>query len=62
MTKQQWAAVYAFCEEFGCSPRELLDELKENGTVDRHTKLEELGDYPMGTSYNEMLEFLARHT
>lgn len=62
MTKSQWAAVYHFCDEFGCSPRELLDELKESGVVDRSAKLADLGEYPAEPSYDAMMMFLAKNT
>lgn len=59
MTKAQWSAVYHFCTECGYdSPREVLDELKANGTVESNTRLPELSEYVTGTSYDEMYQFL----
>ena len=39
-------------------PKELLAELKANGTVDSNTTLPELSEYVNGTSYEEMYQFL----
>lgn len=59
MTKAQWSAIYEFCADCGWdSPREVLAELKANGTVDPDTRLSELGDYVSGSSYDEMYQFL----
>lgn len=58
MTKAQWKALYDFGREYGYSRFELLAALKENGTVDRHTTLEELGDYVNGNTYGAMRKFL----
>lgn len=58
MTKTQWKALYDFCEEFGCTTQELLEELKENGTVPNTARLSELSDYVSGTSYDAMIEYL----
>ena len=59
MTKSQWTAVYHYCTDNGYdTPRDILDELKANGTVDRNTKLADLGEYVEGTSFVEMYKFL----
>lgn len=59
MTKAQWSAVYNFCAEYGYdAPKDILAELKANGTVDRNTRLSELSDYVNGTSYDDMYQFL----
>lgn len=59
MTKAQWTAVYHYCDEYGYdSPRELLAELKANGTVERNTTLKELSEYADGTGYDDMYRFL----
>ena len=58
MTKAQWRAIYDYCDEFDCTKRELLEELKANGAVDRNAEMEDLGDYPTDTSYDAMLQFL----
>lgn len=58
MTKAQWAALYTFCEDAGYTRSEVLQELKNNGTVARDTRLEDLSDYVDGTSYDEMMKFL----
>lgn len=60
MTKAQWSAVYHYCTEYGYdSPREVLDELKANGTVTEDTRIAELGDYAEGKTYDAMYQFLA---
>ena len=58
MTKGQWKAVYDFCDEYGIPTSALLKTLKENGTVDRGTTLDELGEYVNGHTYNDMINFL----
>lgn len=59
MTKAQWSAVYHYCAECGYdTPRDLLAELKANGTVDQGTKLYNLDEYVSGTTYDEMYQFL----
>ena len=59
MNKAQWSAVYHYCAEYGYeSPRELLAELKANGTVERNTTLPELDEYVSGTTYDDMYRFL----
>ena len=58
MSKAQWAAIYTFCEDNGITKWELLTVLKNNGTVDRSCKLEELSEYVSGTGYEEMIKFL----
>ena len=58
MTKAQWKALYDYCDEYGCTRQELLRELVMNGTVERGTKLEELGEYPNDTTYDAMINFL----
>lgn len=58
MNKAQWAAIYNYCEEYGCTKQEILRALVTNGTVERGTKLEELGEYPSDYTYNAMINFL----
>lgn len=58
MTKEQWCAIYDYCAENGCTRRELLADLKADGTVDRNARLEDLGEYASGTSYDAMRKFL----
>jgi hypothetical protein len=59
MTKAQWSAVYNYCADCGiATPKELLAELKANGTVDTDTTLPKLSEYVNGTSYDEMYQFL----
>ena len=59
MTKAQWSAVYHYCTEYGYdTPKELLAELKANGTVERSTSLSELDEYVGGTTYDDMYRFL----
>ena len=62
MTKAQWAAINNYCEENYCTRQELVEALRNNGTVDRSTKLEELGDYAKGDTYEDMLTFLEENT
>ena len=59
MKKAQWAALYDFCEELGYTRAEVLAELKANGTVDKNTRLEDLGEYTTDKTYDAMLKFLA---
>lgn len=61
MTKAQWKAVLDFCRENCISKNELLFELKQNGTVDRNARIEDLAGYTDGTSYNEMMRFLEKN-
>lgn len=58
MTKAQWAAIYNYCEEYGCTKYDLLNALKANGTVGRSTRLEDLGEYANGNTYDAMAQFL----
>lgn len=58
MTKAQRAAINNYCEEYGCTRKELLDALKDNGTVEHDTTLEELGKYAKGSTYDAMMCFL----
>jgi len=58
MTKAQWAAIYNYCEENGITKYDLLAELKANGTVDRSARLEDLGEYASGNTYDAMMRFL----
>lgn len=62
MTKAQWSAVYDYCAEYGYDqPRDLLDDLKSNGTVDNGTKLNQLHQYVNGKSYDDMYQFLGEN-
>lgn len=58
MTRGQYAAINDYCEEYGYTKKELLEELKANGTVERNTKLEDLGEYANGNDYDSMMQFL----
>lgn len=59
MNKAQWSAIYNYCAEYGYdAPRDILTELKENGTVPQSTKLSELSDYVSGTTFDDMFQFL----
>lgn len=59
MNKKQWKAVYDYCDENGYeSPRELLQELKGFGVIDRRDTLDDLGEYPQDGSYDKMKEWL----
>ena len=61
MTKAQWKAIYDYCETNIISKWDLLEELKQNGTIDRSTNLDELGEYVNGNTYDDMMEFLERN-
>lgn len=59
MTKAQWSAVYDYCAEYGYdAPRDLLADLKANGTVEHSTKLNDLHQYVSGKTYDDMYQFL----
>ena len=59
MNKKQWKAVYDYCDENGYeSPRELLQELKGCGVIDRSDTLDDLGEYPQDETYKGMLKWL----
>lgn len=58
MNKSHWAAIYSYCEKNCCTKYEILSTLKQNGTVDRNTRLEELGDLAGGSTYDDMMKFL----
>ena len=58
MTKSEWAAVYTYCEEYGCTKAELLRELKNNGSIAREDSLEDLGGYVREHTYDNMIRFL----
>ena len=61
MTKAQWKAIYDYCDAIFCTPRELIKELRENGTVDHSTKLEDLGNCVTKKDYDTMFNFLEAH-
>ena len=58
MTKAQWKALYDYCDEYGCTRQEVLRELTANGSVERGTRLEDLGEYARDSSYDAMITFL----
>lgn len=59
MTKAQWSAVYHYCTEYGYdTPKDLLADLKANGTVEHSTKLNDLHQYVSGKTYDDMYRFL----
>lgn len=58
MNKEQWAALCDFCEANACTKYDVLKALKENGTIDRNTKLTELHYFIRGNSYEDMQRFL----
>lgn len=58
MTRAQWKALTDYCTEFGYTRVEVLRELKANGTVDKDTKLDDLGDCVTNKDYDSMLKFL----
>lgn len=60
-TKAQWKAIYDFCDAIFYTPRELMAELRENGTIDKSTRIEDLGDCVTKKDYDTMLEFLEAH-
>lgn len=58
MTKAQWKAINDYCDELDCTKHELLTELKENGTIERGARIEDLGNYVTRKDYDTMLKFL----
>ena len=60
-TKVQWKAIHDYCDAIFYTPRDLIRELRENGTVDRSTKLEDLGDCVSKKDYDTMFAFLEAH-
>ena len=58
MTKHQWAAIYDYCADNGCTRSEMLADLKADGTVPQETNLIELGRYAGGNTYEAMRTFL----
>ena len=58
MTKHQWAAIYDYCAENGCTRSEMLADLKADGTVPQETNLIELGRFTGGNTYEAMRTFL----
>ena len=58
MTRGQWKAINDFCDGIGYERQELLQILKDNGTLDRKARLEDLGEYVSGKTYDDMMKFL----
>lgn len=59
MNKEQWKAVYDFCEEnFFERPSDLLEVLRENGTIPNNSNLKDFGDYDESGTYKGMMKFL----
>ena len=59
MNKEQWRAVYAYCEEEGYErPSDMLASFKMWGIVDERATMEDLAESVNGDGYNTMLEFL----
>ena len=58
MTKTQTRAVNDFCRENCITKKELLEILKENGTIERNAKLDDLSDYVKGDTRKAMRQFL----
>ena len=59
MNKSQWSAVYHYCTEYGYdTPKDLLADLKANGTVERSTMISDLDEYVSGKTYEDMYCFL----
>ena len=62
MNKAQWSALYNYCAEYGYdAPKDILAELKANGTVPSGTKLSELADYVNGKTFDDMYQFLGEN-
>ena len=59
MTRAQYKALHDYANEFGYTTREILKELKANGTVAPDCKLDDLGDYVGKGDYATMFNFLA---
>ena len=47
-----------YCEEFGYTTKEIVKELKLNGTIAANATADDLGEYTNGNTYNDMLDFL----
>lgn len=58
MNKQQWAAVYNFCNENGYTLTSLVTELKRLGVVSNSCKVIDLNYYVDGETYDDMYKFL----
>ena len=59
MNKKQWKAIYDFCEAYGYQrPSELLQDLKIVGIIDKRETLDDLGEYPNGDTYEDMINWL----
>lgn len=58
MNRVQYKALYDFCETHNYSKFEVLRALKENGAIDRGAKVEDIGDYTKGCTYDDMRKFL----
>lgn len=59
MEKEQWRAIYQFCEEVGgITPGQLVSQLKELKVVDKDVTPKTLDRYCKSNSYKEMLNFL----
>ena len=58
MTKTQLRAVSDFCRENCITKTELLEILKENGTIADNAKLDDLSDYVKDDTRKAMWQFL----
>ena len=58
MTKRQLRAVNDFCRENCLSKNELLEILKENGTIASNAELDDLSDYVKDDTRKAMWQFL----
>lgn len=55
MNKNQWKAVYHFCEDNGFErPSELFSYLAGRGVVGKRERVEDLGNYPKEDTYDAM--------
>ena len=62
MTKEQWKAIYDFCQENAFErPSEVLQTLKIEGSIERTDTLDDLGDYDESGTYDGMIKFLTEN-
>ena len=62
MNKEQWRAIYAYCEEQGFErPSEMLEHFKKWGLMKKESTIEDLSGMVNGDGYNTMIRFLRRY-
>lgn len=58
MNREQYKALYDFCETYNYNKFEVLRALKENGSIDKNATVGDIGDYVNGNTYDAMRKFL----